>query len=208
MANRLQLRKGTTAQNTAFTGAIGELTYDTEKKQLRVHDGSTVGGKVVDDPTQNVTSQVSNATETTAGKAKIATTAIAQAGVNDTDFLTPKKLRNALNASGDAPVSACRAWLSVNTVTSTILQSFNIASFVKTTTGQFEITFTTPMPHQNYVAFTNNIAVKGGAIASNTVGSTFNATQTNTVSRCYIWCWSTSSGALINPEVLNVGVFC
>ena len=107
-----------------------------------------------------------------------------------------------------APVSGCRAWLSVNTVTSTILQSFNIASFVKTATGQFEIAFTTPMPHQNYVAFTNSIAVKGEGATSNTVGSTFNATQTNTVSRCYIWCWSTSSGALVNPEVLNVGVFC
>lgn len=151
---------------------------------------------------------IPQATETALGVAKIATTAIAQAGVNDTDFLTPKKLRNALNASGDAPVSACRAWLSVNTVTSTILQSFNIASFVKTTTGQFEITFTTPMPHQNYVAFTNSITVKGGAATSNTIGSTFNATQTNTVSRCYIWCWSTSNGSLLNPEVLNVGVFC
>ena len=148
------------------------------------------------------------ATETALGAAKIATTAIAQAGVNDTDIITAKKLRDALNATGDAPVSACRAWLSVNTVTSTILQSFNIASFVKTTTGKFEITFTTPMPHQNYVAFTNSIMVKGGAATSNTIGSTFNATQTNTVSRCYIWCWSTSSGSLLNPEVLNVGVFC
>ena len=35
-----------------------------------------------------------NATETTAGKAKIATTAIAQAGVNDTDFITALKLAN------------------------------------------------------------------------------------------------------------------
>ncbi len=208
MAIQIQLRHGTTTEHNTFTGAVGELTYDTEKKQLRVHDGTTVGGKIVDDPTRDVTSQVSTATETVAGKAKIATTAIAQEGTNDTDIITSKKLRDALNAGGTAPISACRAWLSVNTVTSTILQSFNIASFVKTTTGQFEITFTTPMPHQNYVAFTNNIAVKGGAATSNTIGSTFNATQTNTVSRCYIWCWSTSSGALINPEVLNVGVFC
>ena len=37
-----------------------------------------------------------NATETTAGKAKIATTAIAQAGVNDTDFITAKKLQDVL----------------------------------------------------------------------------------------------------------------
>lgn len=94
MAKQIQLRRGTTTESTAFIGAVGELTYDTEKKQLRVHDGSTTGGKVVDDPTRDVTSQVSNATETEAGKAKIATTSIAQAGVNDTDIITAKKLAN------------------------------------------------------------------------------------------------------------------
>ena len=93
MAIQIQLRQGTTTEHNTFTGAVGELTYDTEKKQLRVHDGSTVGGKVVDDTTRNVTSQVSNATETLAGKAKIATTAIAQAGSNDTDIITPLKLK-------------------------------------------------------------------------------------------------------------------
>lgn len=151
---------------------------------------------------------IPQATETALGVAKIATTAIAQAGTNDTDFLTSKKLRDALNASGSAPVSACRAWISVNTVTSTILQSFNVASFVRTATGQFEITFTTPMPHKDYVAFTNSIVAKGGGSTTNTVGATFNATQTNTVSKCYIWVWSTSNGSFINPEVLNIGVFC
>jgi hypothetical protein len=100
MAGQFQLRSGTTAQHGSFTGAEGELTYDTEKKQLRVHDGIAVGGKVVDDTTRNVTSQVSNATETVAGKAKIATTAIAQAGVNDTDFITALKLRGVLFGVG------------------------------------------------------------------------------------------------------------
>lgn len=44
MAKVLQLRRGTTAENEAFTGAVGEVTVDTEKHTLRVHDGSTVGG--------------------------------------------------------------------------------------------------------------------------------------------------------------------
>lgn len=43
----IQILRGTTAQNNAYTGVIGELTMDTEKKQLRIHDGSTAGGKVV-----------------------------------------------------------------------------------------------------------------------------------------------------------------
>lgn len=44
MAKQLQLRRGTTVQNDAFIGAIGELTMDTDKKQLRLHDGATLGG--------------------------------------------------------------------------------------------------------------------------------------------------------------------
>ena len=204
MAGQLRLRSGTTSQHNTFTGAEGEVTYDTNKKTIVVHDGNTVGGS----PLLKLSEATPDATETVAGKAKIATTAIAQAGTNNTDIITAKKLRDALNASGSAPVSACRAWLSVNTVTSTILQSFNVASFVRTATGQFEITFTTPMPHKDYVAFTNAIVAKGGGSAANTVGATFNATQTNTVSKCYIWVWSTSNGSLINPEVLNIGVFC
>lgn len=47
MAKQVQLLRGTTAQNGAFTGEEGALTYDTDKKKLRVHDGSTLGGFVV-----------------------------------------------------------------------------------------------------------------------------------------------------------------
>ena len=51
MARVLQLRRGTTAENNLFTGAVAEATYDTDRKELRIHDGSTVGGKVVSAPT-------------------------------------------------------------------------------------------------------------------------------------------------------------
>jgi len=44
MPTQLQLRRGTTAQNDAFTGAAGELSYDTEVDTIRVHDGSAAGG--------------------------------------------------------------------------------------------------------------------------------------------------------------------
>lgn len=44
MATQLQLRKGTKIQNDAFTGAEAELTYVTDSKGLRIHDGTTVGG--------------------------------------------------------------------------------------------------------------------------------------------------------------------
>jgi hypothetical protein len=40
----LQLRRGNTAGNDAYTGAVGELTIDTEAKSIRLHDGATAGG--------------------------------------------------------------------------------------------------------------------------------------------------------------------
>ena len=44
MATQLQLRRGNTTQTNAFTGAIAEVTVDTDKKTLVIHDGSTAGG--------------------------------------------------------------------------------------------------------------------------------------------------------------------
>ena len=44
MAIQVQLRRGTATENNAFTGAIGELSFDTTNNQIRVHDGSTAGG--------------------------------------------------------------------------------------------------------------------------------------------------------------------
>lgn len=44
MATILQLRRGTSTQHSTFTGAPGEVTVDTTKKTIVVHDGTTQGG--------------------------------------------------------------------------------------------------------------------------------------------------------------------
>lgn len=44
MTTSLRLRRGTTAQHASFTGGNGEVTVDTTKKTVVVHDGSTAGG--------------------------------------------------------------------------------------------------------------------------------------------------------------------
>ena len=44
MPTIVQFRRGTTAQNNAFTGANGEITVDTDDGRLVLHDGSTAGG--------------------------------------------------------------------------------------------------------------------------------------------------------------------
>jgi hypothetical protein len=44
MSTSIQRRRGTTAQHSSFTGANGEITIDTDKEVVVVHDGATAGG--------------------------------------------------------------------------------------------------------------------------------------------------------------------
>jgi hypothetical protein len=44
MSFAFQRRRGTTAQHASFTGLNAELTVDTDKDTVVVHDGSTAGG--------------------------------------------------------------------------------------------------------------------------------------------------------------------
>jgi hypothetical protein len=58
MATQIQYRRGTNAQNAAFTGALAEITVDTTNGTLRVHDGITAGGSNIA-TVSYVTSQIS-----------------------------------------------------------------------------------------------------------------------------------------------------
>lgn len=44
MSSVLKIRRGTTAQHASFTGAAYEITVDTTKWAIVVHDGLTAGG--------------------------------------------------------------------------------------------------------------------------------------------------------------------
>jgi hypothetical protein len=88
----------------------------------------------------------------------IASTAEAQAGTNNTNFITPLRMREGFNASGSAPVYACRAWVNFNGTTSpgTIRASGNVSSVTRNGTGDYTVNFTTAMPDANYSAVANS----------------------------------------------------
>ena len=44
MATQLKLRGGTTLEHSTFIGGAREVTVDTDKNTLIIHDGVTVGG--------------------------------------------------------------------------------------------------------------------------------------------------------------------
>ena len=63
----------------------------------------------------------------------------------DSDALT------LFNATGSAPVYACRAWVNFNgTGTVAIRESGNVSSITDNGTGQYKVNFSTAMPDANY----------------------------------------------------------
>lgn len=116
---------------------------------------------------------IPQSTETALGVAKIATTAIAQAGVNDTDFLTPKKLRDVLN---DQAFGVGQTWQNVTsmrvlgtTYTNTTDKLIILfISYVDTTAGTTEfivdgaVLFSTARDQSGTVPLTHTIPVPAG----------------------------------------------
>lgn len=93
------------------------------------------------------------ASETATGVVELATASEAQSGVDTARVLTPATLRSGMNASGSAPVYACRAWVNFNgTGTVAIRASGNVSSITDNGTGDYTVNFMTAMPDANYGA--------------------------------------------------------
>ena len=97
MTKAVQLRRGTTTEHLIFTGLLGEVTVDTDKKTLVVHDQETAGGFPL---ARDDLSNVSNTILSTRGLAlsdmsNVSTEDIANRGIAKTDLSN-------LTASADA----------------------------------------------------------------------------------------------------------
>ena len=150
-----------TARTIALTGfAIGSGSFD----------GS-------DNLSIATTGSISNATESTAGIAQIATSAQARALTDNTTIMTPAKIPTAFNASGSAPLYACRAWVNFNGVNNTIVGSGNVSSITDNGTGDYTINFTTAMQDTNYTISGNATQNAGSLSSSANILSLKNATN-------------------------------
>ena len=136
MPTILQLRRGTAAQNAAYTGSVGELTVDTENTILRLHDGSTAGGTAVG----------SSGITPTFGNVKIGVTA---AGEIDTSSgnLTIDSAGGTVTIDDDVTISGSLTVAgTTTTVNSTSVNIQNAFVFEGATADAHETTLTTIDP--------------------------------------------------------------
>ena len=127
MATQLQLRRGTTTEHTSFTGAVGEVTVDTTKDVLVVHDGATVGG-FPQAARANADGTISLIKKDGASAGSINSSGLFNNTLTSTNtdqaltaaqgkVLRDNKLDKAsISATGSAPYFVCRAWVNFNAV--------------------------------------------------------------------------------------------
>ena len=87
----------------------------------------------------------------------IASTAEAQAGTDNTNMITPLRMREGFNAAGTAPVYACRAWVNFNGAgVVSIRASGNVSSITDNGVGNYTVNFGVSLPDANYSAPTSS----------------------------------------------------
>jgi len=85
-----------------------------------------------------------------------------------TNGLAQSDIAGALNATGTAPIYACRAWVNFNGTAATIRDSGNVSSITKNGTGDYTVNFATNMEDDNY---STQVSVGQGSGAVLRVGS-------------------------------------
>jgi len=103
MATQLQIRRGTSSQVAAFTGAEGEIVVNTTNDSVHVNDGSTAGGfELARADLNNVSDTSLNAALTGNTVSALTVTSLTSSGINVTGTVTADALTvqttNGLNA--------------------------------------------------------------------------------------------------------------
>ena len=113
-----------------------------------------------------------------------------------------------LNATGEAPISACRAWLVVDTSVTpyTIIESFNISSVAASGTGIVILNYIKPMPKDEYVVLGSGQFSTSGAVNVPIVGLARLSDPTSKT-RAVVSA-VTDAGVAYACRRLYIGVFC
>ncbi|QIG70816.1 putative tail fiber protein [Rhizobium phage RHph_I1_18] len=139
----------------------------------------------------------------------ILNTATWQAGSNTTPSTpSPKDIADEvialLNASGSAPLFACRAWVRFNgTGTVAINGSGNVSSITDLGTGTYQINFTTAMSSNDYCAIANATQANSASLEWQATCYDYQTTSVKVVTGQA----GTSSSTIADNAVVSVAIF-
>jgi len=188
--------------NPNFTYNTSAIVSQTVSDVVRGSDGKYYeaqnDGFSGDDPVVSVSGNWTEvAFDSGATGLSVSSTAQAQEGTDDTTAISPLKLRDGLNATGLAPIYACRAWVNFDgTGTVAIRASGNVSSITDNGTGRYRGNLITAVP-------ANSAVLDGGAslVGSDCVVKTFLESTTSINIEV-----DTSSGANIDPAYVAFAV--
>ncbi len=113
-------------------------------------------------------------------------------------------VKTALNASGTAPIYACRAWVNFNgTGTVAIRASGNVSSITDNGVGDYTVNFTTAMPDANY----SEIVGSGIAAVPSTVVARAFSTGSRLSTSIRVVISDNGGDVTFDMEVVNVSIF-
>jgi len=121
-------------------------------------------------------------------------------GVSNSPFV-----KTAINASGDAPIFACRAWVNFDGTVNppTIRSSGNVSSVTRSSTGLYVVNFSTALPNSNYaVVYGGNQSVNGADTTRAVISSMSSTTTSHTLQT-----GSGASSGRFNFALVSVAIF-
>jgi hypothetical protein len=120
-----------------------------------------------------------------------------------TTAMVHSAITNDLNATGSAPMYACRAWVNFNgTGTVAIRASGNVSSITDNGTGNYTINFTTAIPDANYAGIAT-AGMEGSSAGSGMVGWCYSYTT----SSLRIGITDNNADTLYDNANVNVAIF-
>jgi len=119
-----------------------------------------------------------------------------------TGDIAAARMTSALNASGSAPIYACRAWVNFNgTGTVAIRASGNVSSITDNNTGDYTVNFTTAMVDANFAV---NATARGQSDVDNNSTIAGSGALATSSARVHI---KNAANAAVDSSAVNVAIF-
>jgi hypothetical protein len=202
MATQLQIRRGTSTQVAAFTGAEGEIVVNTTNDSVHVNDGSTAGGfELARADLNNVSDTSLNAALTGNTVSALTVTSLTSSGINVTGTVTA----DGLTVDGATTLTHSGTTLSVDrtggaTTLIELQQASTVRGYLGADSTKSLIVFNGSAAEKFSVS-NAGIDVTGTVTATNGVFSGFVDFKTGGVVRGNIY--SDSSTMIINTQGTN-----